>query len=155
MDEEEPIEQVARRDDRSPAAGAGFSVHMVDHFQGPLPPPDFLERYEGTLPGAAERILRMAERQADHRRQYEDFAIRSDSKRADRGLLLGTLVAMMVLGVAAYALFLGQPLIGAAIGIADIVGIAGVYIHGTRMRRDGNEGEARTSNTPRRTDSSR
>lgn len=155
MDEEEPIDQVARRDDRSPAAGPSFAVHMVDHFQGPLPPPDFLERYEETLPGAAERILRMAELQLDHRHQYEDFAIKSDSKRADRGLLLGTLVAVMALGVAAYALFLGQPLIGAAIGIADIVGIAGVYVHGTRMWRDRSEGEELTSNTPRRTDSSR
>lgn len=30
-------------------------------YAGPLPPPDWLEKYEGTLKGAAHRILKMVE----------------------------------------------------------------------------------------------
>ncbi len=36
-------------------------------FEGPLPPPDLLKQYEQTLPGIAERIVRMAEEEQAHR----------------------------------------------------------------------------------------
>ena len=39
----------------------------VETFQGPIPPPNVLEAYERLVPGAAERILKMAENQAAHR----------------------------------------------------------------------------------------
>lgn len=42
------------------------SVHM-----GPLPPPDVFAGYEQVCPGAAERILSMAEQQAKHRQDLE------------------------------------------------------------------------------------
>lgn len=39
--------------------------------QGPLPPPDILSGYDAIVPGAAERILAMAEKQNDHRIEME------------------------------------------------------------------------------------
>ena len=30
-------------------------------FSGPLPPPEIIEKYESILPGAADRIIRLAE----------------------------------------------------------------------------------------------
>ena len=38
----------------------------VEYFQGPVPPPEALERYESILPGCADRIVSMAEAQATH-----------------------------------------------------------------------------------------
>src|SRR5258705_11795241 len=35
-------------------------------YQGPLPPPENFAAYEHVLPGAADRILKMAENQAAH-----------------------------------------------------------------------------------------
>lgn len=40
-------------------------------WRAPLPPPDALEHYERILPGAADRVLRMAERQLDIREARE------------------------------------------------------------------------------------
>ena len=48
---------------------------------GPLPPPEMLAQYEEILPGAAERILSMAERQAEHRQKMEQ-----DESEAERAL---------------------------------------------------------------------
>lgn len=50
--------------------------HQKDHslvvqataFSGPLPPPQVLAQYESILPGSANRILSMAEKQSEHRR---------------------------------------------------------------------------------------
>jgi uncharacterized membrane protein len=45
--------------------------HQEQRFEGPIPPPAVLQGYEQILPGAAERILRMAEQQAAHRHSLE------------------------------------------------------------------------------------
>jgi uncharacterized membrane protein len=43
-----------------------YSVHS-----GPLPPPEDLAKYNMIVPDAAERILRMAEKQQAHRMELE------------------------------------------------------------------------------------
>ncbi len=52
---------------------AESAVHLLHH-QGPLPAPEDLHRYEALLPGAAERIMRLSEDEATHRRSLEDRA---------------------------------------------------------------------------------
>ena len=48
----------------------GTLVH-AEHWSGPLPPPAALQRYDEVLPGAAERILAMAETEQQHRMEQE------------------------------------------------------------------------------------
>lgn len=36
-------------------------------YSGPIPPPEALARYEEIQPGAADRIIKMAEKQQEHR----------------------------------------------------------------------------------------
>ena len=43
------------------------SVLVESYFAGPLPPPDFLREYENIIPGAADRILKLAEKEQDSR----------------------------------------------------------------------------------------
>lgn len=62
--------------------------------QWPLPPPALLEQYERVLPGAAERILSLAELQAGHRRRLEAVVIESDVSRATRGQSLAFVLAL-------------------------------------------------------------
>ncbi len=51
------------------------SVHHESIFFGPLPPPEALGKYEGVLPGAADRIMTMAEKQAEHRQKLESKVV--------------------------------------------------------------------------------
>ncbi len=62
--------------------------------QGPLPPPAMLEHYEHILPGVAERIVRLAELQAGHRRHLETTVVVSGVRRAGRGQWLGFVLAL-------------------------------------------------------------
>ena len=40
-------------------------------FSGPIPPPNIIEGYEKIVPGSADRIISMAERQSEHRQKME------------------------------------------------------------------------------------
>lgn len=69
---------------KSPAASSASVLHPIAkpqkdlvsvttsrEFSGPIPPPELLHRYDEVVPGAANRILEMAEREAAHRQQVE------------------------------------------------------------------------------------
>jgi uncharacterized membrane protein len=72
-------------------------VHQrhVQSFAGPIPPPKILEEYNRILPGAADRILAMAEKQAAHRQFLEQTVIKSDKWRSYLGLFLAFFVAVI------------------------------------------------------------
>src|SRR6266542_3762073 len=63
-------------------------------FAGPLPPPSTLQRYEELVPGAADRILAMAERNQAHRHALETAAIYHEIRASDRGQIGAVLVAL-------------------------------------------------------------
>ena len=48
-------------------AEAILAAVEISRFSGPLPHPEDLAKYEQVLPGAADRIISMAEQQAAHR----------------------------------------------------------------------------------------
>ncbi len=59
-----------------PSKNKSETQYLVQHeynefFSGPLPSPQTLEGYENSVPGSAERILKMAESQVYHRQDME------------------------------------------------------------------------------------
>ena len=88
------------------------------------------------LPGAAERILAMAERESGHRQAME----RSESKLSFTGLIAGATVAIAALAAGTGVIFLGHEIAGTVIVGIDLVGLAGIFVYGSRTyRRDGLE----------------
>ena len=55
------------------------TVSATEVWAGPIPPPEALQKYEDLVPGAANRILKMAEGQTAHRIQIEKTVIGGDS----------------------------------------------------------------------------
>ncbi len=106
-------------------------VHIAAQaWAGPLPSPDDFRNYDSVLQGAAERILTMAEQEASHRRAIE----RSEFKRSFTGLMVGGLVAIAALGAGSALIFNGSELAGTIIVGVDLVGLAGVFVYGSRNR---------------------
>jgi uncharacterized membrane protein len=62
------------RRNKPPAIPQKASVVQITRFeyQGVLPPTSQFQEYDDALPGAAERILRMAEHQQEHRMRMEE-----------------------------------------------------------------------------------
>ena len=99
------------------------------HFSGPLPPASALGAYDEVLPGLAERIVKMAEKEQDARLQAERDVLLENKKMIDlaaRGqrfafilvgasLLCGTICALLKQPTAATAAF------GVAFGLGYLV----------------------------------
>ena len=104
-------------------------------FEGPLPPPSILAQYDQVAPGAAERILGMAERQSSHRIALEARVVSSDVVRSYLGLLLG-FVVVIVFGVIAWDLIKDDHTIpGTFLGTVDIGSLGGLFVYGSRARQ--------------------
>jgi len=108
----------------------------VQIHQGPLPSAEELASYDVTVPGAAERIISMAENQAKHRQGLEAYAIRAENQRSWGGLVAGLIVAVAFLAGAVILGIEGQPLLGGILGTLDLGSIVGTFVYGTRSRRD-------------------
>jgi uncharacterized membrane protein len=101
-------------------------AHDVAEFSGPLPPPSYFRDYETVIPGAAGRIIAMAEKEQKHRHDWERSALRNTSF----GLWFGFLIALGLLGGAIYSVSVGQPYIAGAFLTASAVGMVPALIKG-------------------------
>ena len=103
-------------------------------YQGPLPIPQHLQQYEQVLPGAAERILAMAESQKEHRQDLERLAVRTGARDSLLGLIFGFLIG--VLGICG-GVFLGYhgQMGGLWLSGGSLVSLVGVFVWGSRQRR--------------------
>jgi len=79
-----------------PAQGSEQPSNLLitAQYAGPIPPPEAFKKYEEILPGAAERILRMAEKQAEHRQKLEEMIIRANNRDSLLGLIFGLIIGL-------------------------------------------------------------
>lgn len=87
-------------------------------FSGPLPNPEAFAKYNKVLPDAADRIVRMAEKEQEIRHEAQRGAIDNDRRRINAT----TIVALSIVGVAGVATWLGQELIAIPLGLAGVIG---------------------------------
>lgn len=112
-----------------------ISVSSEYRHSGPIPDPMTLEKYEEILPGAADRILKMAENQSSHRIKMESTVIRSRSRDSLLGVISGFLLAVLTILAGAYIASKGFVWSGTVFGSAGLVGLVSVFIYGTRSAR--------------------
>ena len=104
-------------------------------FSGPLPPPSALAEYNNVVPGAAERIIKMAEEQGDHRRSLEKKALDTDSRNSFCGVIFAFMLGMTAIIMGGIVALRGQTLSGAFFGGSGLAALVGAFIYGTRERR--------------------
>lgn len=95
---------------------------VTEEYYGPLPLPEHLEKYDKILPGAAERIVLMAEKQQEHRMAAENSVLKTVNKARILGLIFAFILFLICLLLSGYALYLDKMTF--AVG-ALLVGIAG------------------------------
>ena len=124
--------------DASASPSAPVALHSVTtiSIQWPLPPPATLEDYERVLPGAAERILRLAELQAGHRRDVETTVIESDVRRATRGQVLAFVLALSTILGGLVLIGLGRSVEGLASLLLAVTSMVAVFVVSRRADRE-------------------
>jgi uncharacterized membrane protein len=93
-----------------------------------------LEGYENILPGAAERILSMAENDAEHQREIEKDALNYQYKENRRGQYFGIIVVALCMIAVMVALFFGYEKAASIIGGTTVVGLVTVFVVGKKMK---------------------
>jgi uncharacterized membrane protein len=116
-------------------------IEQSQFFSGPQPPPGMLAEYERICPGWAEKLLQMGVDEQRHRHHCDrqeldqnDQVIALDHRDATyalTGLIFGFLVLLAILGIGAYALFLGHVNVAiACFGSGFLAAVARVFVRG-------------------------
>ena len=99
-----PVKKQPTPANRPPAVGTQQQVATATQWQGPLPPPDALEKFNAIVENGAERVFSMAEQEQAHRLKLERDALdaniataQSESRIAGRGNLLGAAISMLAI----------------------------------------------------------
>ncbi len=110
-------------------------------YKGPLPPANQFRDYDSVFPGAAKIILDMATKEQDHRFKNNERidlinnkAIKFNFIEKIIGILAGLLVSFAILIVGGLLIYKGHDVSGATIVSVDIVGLAAVFVYGSRKR---------------------
>lgn len=116
-------------------ASLSLAHFEAEFFEGPLPHPETLAHYERICPGAADRILGMAEAQARHRQHLENLVIRSNCRAQDRGPIFGFALASGVVCLGAFLILQGKEISGLVALVSTLVAIVVPFIYSKRAQR--------------------
>jgi uncharacterized membrane protein len=108
---------------------------VTQSFSGPLPPPLVLREYNEIIPGLAERIVALAEKQTEHRIGIEAKVIGSDISRSWGGLICGFVVALTCVAAGTICILYGHDWAGATLATGAVGGLVYTFIHGTAARK--------------------
>ena len=107
-------------------------------YSGPIPPPEALARYEEIQPGAADRILKMAEKQQEHRMALETKAIGGQVDQSKRGQIFGFIAIFLCIGAAVFfAVVCNMTKFAATFLTVTMVILVGLFLTGKNvMKKD-------------------
>lgn len=109
--------------------------HAEMTYSGPLPLPQHLEKYEDVCPGAADRIIAMAEGQAKHRQEMESTVIQANGRNSTLGVLIGGMVAVLAIVYGAHIIESGYEISGYVTMFVPLATLVGIFIYGKRENR--------------------
>ncbi len=122
-----------KKTNKSPVKHQPLKVEAVSvqtAYSGPIPPAQELEGYNAVVPGAAERILLMAEKNQQHQIDIETLALNSARKEARRGQIFAFLITVLAFSSSIAAMIMGFPSVASVIGGTTVVSLAYVFIKG-------------------------
>ncbi|MBI5524271.1 MAG: DUF2335 domain-containing protein [Desulfarculus sp.] len=121
--------------------GGNARARMVQLFAraalhvGPLPPAEELSKYEQVLPGVADRIVAMAEKEQAHRHGMQDVRTKAAIRDSGRGVVFAFILCLAAIAGGSITAIVSAPLAGGAIALGGLASLAGTFIYGTRLKR--------------------
>jgi uncharacterized membrane protein len=114
------------------------SLVSEERFSGPIAHPKHLREYEDICPGAADRIIAMAEANLAHAQAMQTTAISGDIADVKAGRAYGFWALIALIASAGGATYLGHEVLAAAFLGTGALGVVGQLIQG-RKRPDPDE----------------
>jgi uncharacterized membrane protein len=102
---------------------------------GPIPSPEDIALYNRHIPDGADRIMRMAEKQADHRISIETTVIVEQQRQSARGQVFGLIIGLFGISVGAWVAVLGHDAVGGGIAGTTVISLVYAFISGRQTQR--------------------
>lgn len=119
-----------------------LSLIFQQYYSGPLPHPSFLKQFEEVIPGSADRIFKLLEKQSKHRQFLEKERQLVDKKsleysniQTSRGQYLDFFISLAALVFGTVCSFFGAIIPGSLFGTAGVAGPAAVFVYGSRKKQ--------------------
>ncbi len=115
---------------------AKVQISHERHYSGPLPLPEDLAKYDHIVPGAAERILRMAEKEMDHRHAEDSKLSKGIIYTAKISIIFAFICVLILSGLSLYAIYLGHATVGGSIAVGAIAAVAGAFLYKSKRAKN-------------------
>lgn len=113
----------------------------ISRHAGPLPSPKTLERYKEVMPDLPERIVKMAEKEGDHRRALEMKVVRGELNMKERGQWFGLFIAVFTLSLSAFLVWNGHEIPGSIIGVGGVATLVAIFVTGKTKKEKSNKSQ--------------
>lgn len=104
-----------------------ISTTSTSAFSGPLPHPEILKQYDEIVPGMAERILIMAEKEQEHQLHTDKQIVEAQINEIKFGRICGLLLILVLIILSAIFAYLNHPYL-ACVALSLILGIATIFV---------------------------
>lgn len=104
-------------------------------YSGPLPAPVDFQEYDRTLPGAADRILKLTEDQTRHRIDCETRVLESNGINSMVGMVFAFILAMTVVVGGLGLIYLGKSVYGLSTILASLGTLSAVFVVGKHYQK--------------------
>lgn len=108
-------------------------VYSREH-KGPLPAPEDFKEYEDILPGAADRILKMAEEVTYTKTKDIAHKTSIESRNSLTGLIFAFILALLFLGMSFFMILKGYPVAGIIAFISELGALVYTFVYGSKVR---------------------
>lgn len=106
------------------------------YHEGPLPAPGMLQAYDDAVPGAADRIIAMAENEQRQRHAMQTRSVDGTLQATKRGQVFGLVAALAFAALAGGVALVGYPTQGAVLGTFDVTAVVAVFVLGQYGKED-------------------
>ncbi len=119
-----------------------FEIQTASFYQGALPPPENVERYEKVLPGTFREILDLTKDNAKHRREMDIASIELEKKYLEEDINLrkkgqdrAFLVVFLGLLIVALCAYLGETTIGGILAGTTLIALVPQFVSGIKEKK--------------------
>lgn len=114
-----------------------LSITMIreSSHSGPLPDGDTLIKYNSVIPNGADRIMKMAERQQEHRMDIESKVIAGQVKQSKLGQIFGLIIGIVGIGCGTFLAYSGAKTVGGIIAGGTVISLVSVFVIGKRNQK--------------------
>lgn len=113
---------------------------VMESYSGPLPHPKILAGYEQALPGTADRIVTMAEKEQEHRHNAQNKMIQVESRDSVCGMVFAFILSIICIITAIIIVYkvptTAGAISGAFIGSSGMISVIIKFITSTRHSSD-------------------